>query len=97
MFEAFSAGKMVDRPIILEVSDNEGYGESWSNFSIVTSYDSYYESYSTIHTLWLKSSMKSTPGKIYRDDISKHIRKHKSSQSNNLEKIRFGNIWREKL
>ena len=41
--------------------------------------------------------MKSTPGKIYRDDISKHIRKHKSSQSNNLEKIRFGNIWREKL
>ena len=28
MFHAFSAGKMVDRPIILEVSDNEGYGES---------------------------------------------------------------------
>ena len=26
MFDAFSAGKMVDRPIILEVSDNEGYG-----------------------------------------------------------------------
>ena len=26
MFDAFSAGKMVDRPIILEISDNEGYG-----------------------------------------------------------------------
>ena len=35
--------------------------------------------------------------KIYWNDISKYIRKHKSSQSKDLEAIYFGIVWWRKF